>query len=116
MPITEATTLTRLDLDDLTTESSAVVYGKIVASRVEWDRNRTLLYTVYTVLAQEYFKSALGNPNRMHPRIPRAGPIGLHSTARKDANTSGCERHGEPPAARSRPSARSPERRRTYSR
>ena len=66
MPIAEATTLTRLDLDDLTTESSAVVYGKIVASRVEWDRNRTLLYTVYTVLAQEYFKSALGPVFELH--------------------------------------------------
>ncbi len=62
----EATTLTRLDLDDLTAESSAVVYGKIVASRVEWNRNRTLIYTVYTVLAQEYWKSALGPVFELH--------------------------------------------------
>ena len=49
-----ATTLLRLDLDDLTTESSAVVYGKIVASRVEWNQSRTLIYTVYTVEPMEY--------------------------------------------------------------
>ena len=55
-----ATTLVRLDLDDLTGESSAVVYGKIVASRVEWNRSRTLVYTVYTVLPVEYFKGRLG--------------------------------------------------------
>jgi hypothetical protein len=61
-----ATTLTRLDLDDLTGESSAVVYGKIVASRVEWNSDRTLLYTVYTVLAQQYFKNALGPVFELH--------------------------------------------------
>ena len=57
---TRATTLLRLDLDDLTTESSAVVYGRIVASRVEWNPGRTLIYTVYTVEPMEYLKGRLG--------------------------------------------------------
>ena len=57
---TGATTLLRLDLDDLTGESSAVVYGKIVASRVEWNSGRTLIYTVYTVAPTEYLKGRLG--------------------------------------------------------
>ena len=55
-----ATTLLRLDLDDLTAESSAVVYGKIVASRVEWNQSRTLIFTVYTVEPMEYLKGRLG--------------------------------------------------------
>lgn len=55
-----ATTLVRLDLDDLTGESSAVVYGKILASRVEWNQSRTMIYTVYTVVPVEYLKGRLG--------------------------------------------------------
>jgi hypothetical protein len=55
-----ATTLVRLDLDDLAGESSAVVYGRIVASRVEWNQARTLIYTVYTVAPVEYLKGRLG--------------------------------------------------------
>ena len=66
MPHAIGTTLTRLDLDDLTAESSVVVYGKIVASRVEWNRNRTMIYTVYTVAADQYFKSALGPVFELH--------------------------------------------------
>jgi hypothetical protein len=66
MQSTDATTLIRLDLDDLTGESSAVVYGTIVASRVEWNSSRNLIYTVYTVLAQEYFKNALGPVFELH--------------------------------------------------
>jgi hypothetical protein len=62
----EATTLTRLDLDDLTAESSAVVYGKIVASRVEWNRSKTMIFTIYTVHADQYLKSALGPVFELH--------------------------------------------------
>lgn len=60
LPWAEGTTLERMDLDDLTAKSSAVVYGKIVASRVEWNQNRTLIYTVYTVQPLEYLKERLG--------------------------------------------------------
>lgn len=59
-PWAGATTLLRLDLDDLTAESSAVVYGKIVASRVEWNQSRTLIFTAYTVEPTEYLKGRLG--------------------------------------------------------
>jgi len=61
-----ATTLARLDLDDLTGESSAVVHGKIVASRVEWNRDRTLIYTVYSVAPVEYLKGRLGPTFELH--------------------------------------------------
>jgi hypothetical protein len=66
MPRAEGTTLTRLDLDDLTAESSAVVYGRIVATRVEWNRSRTMILTVYTVVADQYLKNALGPVFEVH--------------------------------------------------
>ena len=66
LPWAEGTTLTRLDLDDLTGESSAVVYGKIVASRVEWNQSKTMIFTVYTVHADQYLKSALGPVFELH--------------------------------------------------
>jgi len=55
-----ATTLSRMDLDDLTAESHAVVHGKIVASRTEWDKNHNVIYTFYTVQPLEYLKGNLG--------------------------------------------------------
>ena len=55
-----ATTLLRMDLDDLTADSHAVVYGKIVASRTEWDKNHTIIYTIYTVQPMDYLKGQLG--------------------------------------------------------
>ena len=55
-----ATTLLRMDLDDLTAESHAIVYGKIVASRAEWNNNRSMIYTIYTVEATQYLKGSLG--------------------------------------------------------
>ena len=61
-----ATTLVRLDLDDLTGESSAVVYGKVLASRVEWNQARTLIYAVYTVAPVEYLKGRLGPTFELH--------------------------------------------------
>jgi len=77
-PRAEGTTLTRLDLDDLTAESSAVVYGKIVASRVEWNQSRTMIFTVYTVLADQYLKSALGPVFELHEPGGVLDGLGMH--------------------------------------
>ena len=49
-----------LDLNQLTKESSAVVHGRIEASRVEWNTARTRILTVYTVRAERYLKGFLG--------------------------------------------------------
>lgn len=54
------TTLLRMDLDDLTQESHAVVHAKIAAQRTEWNAGRTLILTVYTVQPIEYLKGSLG--------------------------------------------------------
>ena len=43
-----------LDLNQLTQESIAVVYGRIEAFRVEWNTEHTRLLTVYTVRAERY--------------------------------------------------------------
>ena len=55
-----ATTLARMDLDDLTAASQTIVYGKIVASRTEWDKTRSVIYTFYTVRPIQYLKGQLG--------------------------------------------------------
>src|SRR5262249_49584942 len=55
-----ATTLVRMDLDDLTAQSSAVVYARIAASRTEWDGAHTAIFTIYTVEPIEYLKGQLG--------------------------------------------------------
>jgi hypothetical protein len=55
-----ATTLLRMDLDDLTSESQTVVYSKITGSRTEWSANHSVIFTVYTVEAVEYLKGQLG--------------------------------------------------------
>ncbi|MCZ6491276.1 MAG: hypothetical protein O7A06_12195 [Acidobacteria bacterium] len=65
-PSALGTVLLRMDLDDLTAESHAVVYGRIVASRVEWNESRTLIYTVYTVQPLEYLKGNLGPSFELH--------------------------------------------------
>jgi len=55
-----ATTLLRMDLDDLTAASHAIVYAKIVASRTEWNNNHSMINTYYTVEATQYLKGNLG--------------------------------------------------------
>ena len=78
LPRAEATTLIRLDLDDLTAESSAVVYGKIVASRVERNSSKTMIFTVYTVQADQYLKSALGPVFELHEPGGVLDGLGMH--------------------------------------
>ncbi len=65
-PSALGTVLLRMDLDDLTAESHAVAYAKIVASRVEWNESRTLIYTIYTVQPMEYLKGDLGPSFELH--------------------------------------------------
>jgi hypothetical protein len=60
-PFSRATTLLRMDLDDMTAVSNAVVYGKVTASRTEWDQNHSVIYTLYTVQPIQYLKGQLGS-------------------------------------------------------
>lgn len=59
--LARATTLVQMDLDDLTSQSQTVVYGKIVSSRTEWDRSHSVIYTFYTVQPIQYLKGQLGS-------------------------------------------------------
>lgn len=59
-PFAQATSLLPMYLDDLTAASQTVVYGRVIASRAEWDENRQWIYTIYTVQPAEYLKGALG--------------------------------------------------------
>jgi len=56
----QATTVIPMYLDDLTAESQTVVHGTVVASRTEWDENRRMIYTIYTIAPMEYMKGNLG--------------------------------------------------------
>jgi len=61
-----STVLQRLDLDDLTAQSSAVVHAEIVGKRAEWNESRNVIYTVYTVRPIEYLKGRLGPVFELH--------------------------------------------------
>ena len=56
----EAAVLRIVDLDRLAEESSAIVHGRIVSSRVEWNHGHTAILTIYTVRAERYLKGFLG--------------------------------------------------------
>ncbi|OFW26627.1 MAG: hypothetical protein A3H27_03060 [Acidobacteria bacterium RIFCSPLOWO2_02_FULL_59_13] len=55
-----ATSLLPMGLDDLTAASHAIVHGRIAASRTEWNQDRSLIFTVYTVVPTGYLKGRLG--------------------------------------------------------
>ena len=56
----DAAVLRIVDLDRLAEESSAIVQGRIVAARVEWNHGHTAILTIYTVRAERYLKGFLG--------------------------------------------------------
>ena len=56
-----AAVLQIMSLDQMSDQSSAVLYGKIVASRMEWNSRHTSIVTIYTVKASRYLKGGLGD-------------------------------------------------------
>jgi hypothetical protein len=72
-----ATTMVPMYLDDLTAVSQTVAYGKVIASRVEWDEGHTLLYTVYTVVPVEYLKGRLGASFELREPGGDLGDVGM---------------------------------------
>src|SRR5579871_527295 len=59
--VAPAATLQILTLDQMTAGSSAIVQGRIVASRAAWINGPgSLIYTFYTVQAESYMKGNLG--------------------------------------------------------
>jgi hypothetical protein len=45
---------------DLTNESTAVLYGKCSKIRSEWNENKSIIYTYITIIPEEYIKGNLG--------------------------------------------------------
>ena len=73
-----AATLQVLNLDTMTAESSAVVHGRIVASRTEWsDSRHRMVLTSYTVQADRYVKGNLGAAFEI---VEPGGQIGTQMT------------------------------------
>jgi len=46
---------------ELTKESNAVLYGKCIGKRCEWNENRSIIYTYVTIAPEEYVKGNLGS-------------------------------------------------------
>jgi len=45
---------------ELTNESTAVLYGKCSKVRSEWNENKSIIYTYITIIPEEYIKGNLG--------------------------------------------------------
>jgi hypothetical protein len=59
--LARAATLQIMNLDDMTANSSAVVHGRIIASRADFaDSSHKLVLTYYTLQADRYLKGNLG--------------------------------------------------------
>ena len=76
--IARATTMLPMYLDDLTAVSQTVVYGKVMASRTEWDDAHHLIYTVYTVTPNEYLKGQLGSSFELRQLGGEKDGVGLY--------------------------------------
>ncbi len=55
-----AALLKRLSMDEMAAQSSAIVHGRIIASRVEWTKSHSAIMTIYTVEPDLYLKGSLG--------------------------------------------------------
>ncbi|MSO19946.1 MAG: hypothetical protein EXQ56_05685 [Acidobacteria bacterium] len=55
-----ATVMAPMYMDDLTGASQTVVYGAVIAKRVEWDSAHRMIYTIYSVQPLRYLKGGLG--------------------------------------------------------
>ncbi len=50
-----------MSAEDLTKESTAVLYGKCIQKRCEWSENKSIIYTYITIAPEEYIKGNLGS-------------------------------------------------------
>jgi hypothetical protein len=50
-----------MSVQELTNESTAVLYGKCTNKKCEWNENRSIIYTYVTVAPEEYIKGNLGS-------------------------------------------------------
>jgi hypothetical protein len=48
-------------VQEMTNESTAVLYGKCTSKRCEWNDNRSIIYTYVTIAPEEYLKGNLGS-------------------------------------------------------
>jgi hypothetical protein len=61
-PITESKAqVLQTSTQELTNESTAVLYGKCTNKRCEWNENKSIIYTYITIAPEEYIKGNLGS-------------------------------------------------------
>lgn len=52
--------LKKMSAEDLTTQSTAILYGKCSKVKSEWNQENDLIFTTVTVIPEEYIKGNLG--------------------------------------------------------
>jgi hypothetical protein len=70
-----AITIQPLSFEELVTDSSAVVYGRIAGVRGQWTSDRQGIDSLVTVETLEYFKGALGDAVTVRVPGGQVGPI-----------------------------------------
>jgi hypothetical protein len=61
LPISESNAqVLKMSAEDLTKESTAVLYGKCSKMKSEWNETRNIIYTNVTIIPEEYIKGNLG--------------------------------------------------------
>ena len=53
--------LKKMTAEDLTKESSAILHGKCTNVKSEWNKEKDIIYTIVTVIPDEYIKGDLGS-------------------------------------------------------
>jgi hypothetical protein len=51
----------QMSAQEMTNESTAVLYGKCTKKRCEWNENKSIIYTYITIAPEEYIKGNLGS-------------------------------------------------------
>ena len=51
----------QMSAEEMTNESTAVLYGKCTQKRCEWNENKSIIYTYITIAPEEYVKGNLGS-------------------------------------------------------
>jgi hypothetical protein len=61
-PVTESKAqVLQMSAQEMTNESTAVLYGKCTKKRCEWNENKSIIYTYITIAPEEYIKGNLGS-------------------------------------------------------
>ena len=61
IPTESKAQLKKMTAEDLTQESTAILYGKCSKVKSEWNKEKDLIFTTVTIVPEEYLKGNLGS-------------------------------------------------------